>query len=485
MMRKATNFRWMVCSLLFFATMVNYLDRQVLSLTWKDFIAPGFHWTDNDYGTITACFSLVYAVCNLFAGRFIDWLGTRRGYLWAIFIWSAAACLHALCGRGTVLLVDGVASAEALRTLESGSAIALSVASVSVWLFLGCRCFLALGEAGNFPAAIKVTAEYFPKKDRAFATSVFNAGSSIGALVALVTIPPIAQKWGWEAAFVVIGALGFVWMGVWQFLYRSPNESAHVNAEELAYINSDEGGVRTSETAEAGAGLSFSRLLCMRETWAVVLALFLTNGCWWFFLFWTPGYLSDQFGYSSASGTGMMLVMALYAIVTVLSVWLCRIPTKLIARNGDNPCGSRMLAMFAFACLPLVVLFAQPLGSASAWFPAVLIGVACAGHQAWSANVYSVVGDLFPKTAVATVTGIAQFAGGIGSFAVNKASGMMFAVAANRGASFSFCGFDGKPAGYMVVFCWCAVAYLLAWVCMKILVRSPKLPSEKRKTLPV
>ena len=233
---KKTNFRWMICSLLFFATTVNYLDRQVLSLTWKDFISPEFHWTDADYGIITGYFSLIYAFCNLFAGKFIDWMGTKKGYMWAIFIWSLAACLHAACGWGTVQCVDGVDSVSAMRTLQAGSAVALSVASVSVWLFLGCRCLLALGEAGNFPAAIKVTAEYFPPKDRAFSTSIFNAGSSVGALAAPATIPLIAEHMGWEMAFIIIGALGFVWMGFWQFLYKKPGDNPRVNAAELAYI---------------------------------------------------------------------------------------------------------------------------------------------------------------------------------------------------------------------------------------------------------
>ena len=186
--RLMTNWRWWMCVLLFVATTVNYLDRQVLSLTWKDFIAPEFHWTDADYGTITAVFSLVYAVCMLFAGRFIDWMGTKKGYLWAIGVWSAGACLHAICGWAT-MHIEGFESVKAMTSVEAGSAVALAIASTSVWLFLAARCILALGEAGNFPAAIKVTAEYFPKKDRAFATSIFNAGASVGALVAPASIP--------------------------------------------------------------------------------------------------------------------------------------------------------------------------------------------------------------------------------------------------------------------------------------------------------
>ena len=207
--------------LLFVATTVNYMDRQVLSLTWKDFIAPEFHWTDNDYGTITAIFSIVYAFCMLFAGKFVDWMGTKKGYLWAIGVWSVGACIHAGCGWAT-MKIEGFDSIEAMGAVEAGSAAALAVASVSVWLFLAARAILALGEAGNFPAAIKTTAEYFPKKDRAFATSIFNAGASVGALIAPATIPLLAQFFkdrgiggGWEMAFIVIGALGFLWMGFW------------------------------------------------------------------------------------------------------------------------------------------------------------------------------------------------------------------------------------------------------------------------------
>ena len=486
---KKSNFRWMICSLLFFATTVNYLDRQVLSLTWKDFISPEFHWTDADYGVITGYFSLIYAICNLFAGKFVDWMGTKKGYMWAIFVWSLAACLHAACGWGTVQLVDGVDSVGAMRALETGSAVALSVASVSVWLFLGCRCMLALGEAGNFPAAIKVTAEYFPPKDRAYSTSIFNSGSSVGALLAPATIPLLAERFGWEAAFIVIGALGFVWMGFWQFLYKKPAENPRVNAEELAYIEEDEKvvvgsrsrtkdvgdstvglGLPTTTKDEPAAKISYLKAFSLRQTWSLVFGRFLTDGVWWFFLFWTPGYLSDQFGYKSSSGMGMALIITLYAIVTFASIYLCKIPTYMVEKRGMNAYEGRMVAMFLFACLPLLALGAQPLGRFSAWWPAILIGCACAGHQAWSANIYSVVSDMFPKSCIGTLTGIAQCAAGLGSFLVNIFAGRLFTYAAGQGDAFAFCGYTGKPAGYMIVFCYCAVAYLLGWCCMKGLV---------------
>ena len=477
-----SNFRWVICALLFFATTVNYLDRQVLSLTWKDFIAPVFGWTDNDYGTITATFSIIYALCNLFAGKFIDKLGTKKGYLWAIFIWSLGACLHAACGVGT-------------SALKAAGFVAMMGITASVWLFLACRAVLALGEAGNFPAAIKVTAEYFPKKDRAFATSIFNSGSSVGALAAPLTIPIIAKFWGWEMAFIVIGALGFVWMGFWIWLYKKPAENSRVSPEELKYIESDDatdgasGGPAPSPEEKK---ISYAKAFSLRQTWALVFGRFLTDGVWWFFLFWTPGYLSDQFGYKSDSGMGMALIFTLYAIVTFVSIYLCKIPTYMVDKRGMNAYEGRMVAMFIFACFPLLALGAQPLGSFSAWWPAILIGLACAGHQAWSANVYSVVGDMFPKSTIGTLTGIAQFAAGCGSFMVNKCAGALFTYAAGTtivdgvekemtkellaaGAQYArpameFLGYTGKPAGYCIVFGYCAVAYIVGWCFMKGLV---------------
>ena len=481
-MKKMSNFRWVICSLLFFATTVNYLDRQVLSLTYKDFIAPVFNWSDNDYGTITAVFSIIYALCNLVAGKFIDRLGTKKGYLWAIFIWSLGACLHAGCGVGTSWL-NGLG-----MTMVIGM-------SISVWLFLACRAVLALGEAGNVPAAIKVTAEYFPKKDRAFATSIFNSGSSVGALAAPLTIPLIAKYMGWEMAFIIIGALGFVWMFFWFALYTKPGVNPHVSADELAYINQDEGKEAKTEVVKAKEDekkISYGKAFSLRQTWALVLGRFLTDGVWWFFLFWTPGYLSDQFGYTSSSGMGMALIFTLYAIVTFVSIYLCKLPTYMVDKKEMNPYEGRMVAMFVFACFPLLALGAQPLGAVSAWFPAILIGLACAGHQAWSANVYSVVGDMFPKSTIGTLTGIAQFAAGCGSFMVNKCAGKLFTYASGTtlvdgqevemtkkllegGAQYArpameFLVYTGKPAGYCIVFGYCAVAYLVGWCCMKGLV---------------
>lgn len=467
---KMTNFRWVICSLLFVATTVNYLDRQVLSLTWKDFIAPEFHWNDANYGTITGYFSLVYAICMLFAGKVVDWLGTKKGYMWAILVWSLAACAHAFCGWAT-MHITGVESLEAMKSAEAGSALALSIASVSVWLFLGCRYMLGLGEAGNFPAAIKVTAEYFPKKDRAFATSIFNSGASVGALAAPALIPPLAEKFGWEAAFIIIGGLGFLWMGFWAFCYKKPAENTRfVNAAELAYVEQDNdvsAQVEAKPSAETST-ISFWKCFTFRQTWSFIVGKFMTDGVWWFYLFWAPGYFSDQFGYKSSSGTGMMLIITLYAIVTVVSIYGCKLPTIFVEKLGMNPYEGRMRAMLIFAFFPLVALFAQPLGGYSAWWPAVLIGFAAAGHQAWSANIFSTVGDMFPKSTIATITGIGGMAGGMGGFLINLYAGRLFTYAAET--NMKALGFTGKPAGYMIVFCFCAVAYIIAWTVMKLLV---------------
>ena len=474
-----TNWRWWMVVLLFVATTVNYMDRQVLSLTWKDFIAPEFHWTDNDYGTITAIFSIVYAICMLFAGKFVDWMGTKKGYLWAIGVWSAGACLHALCGWAT-MHIQGFESVGAMAAVETGSAAALAIASTSVWLFIAARCILALGEAGNFPAAIKVTAEYFPKKDRAFATSIFNAGASVGALVAPATIPLLAQYFknigiggGWEMAFVIIGALGFVWMGFWVFMYDKPQKSKHVNEAELEYIHQDDKEDAQSAAAPASAEekqISLWQCFKYRQTWSFIVGKFFTDGVWWFFLFWAPAYFSDQFGYKSSSGMGMALIITLYAIVTILSIFGGYLPKIFVDKKQMNPYQGRMLSMLIFAFFPLFALLAQPLGIHSAWWPAILIGLAGAGHQAWSANLFSTIGDMFPKSAIATITGIGGMAGGVGSFLIQKGAGMLFTYTDSLGEAFNFLGFSGKQGGYFIVFCCCGLAYVLAWTIMKTLV---------------
>ncbi len=472
---KMSNYRWTVCLMLFIATMVNYMDRQVLSLTWKDFIAPEFNWTDANYGTIAGVFSILYSISMLFVGKFVDKIGTKKGYLWAIGIWSIGACLHTFCGIFTAGLSTGTwtlsfeGAREAIKIAENAGTVIWSVSTVSIWLFLAARSILAVGESGNFPCAIKVTAEYFPKKDRAYATSLFNAGAQIGALLAPFTIPVIARYMGWEMSFLIIGTLGFFWMGFWVNMYESPSNQNKVNKAELAYIEQDSfaenEGKDKSESTEKG--ISILKCFTYRQTWAVVFGRCLPDGVWWFFLFWAPAYVKDVYGYSSDSTMGMLLIFTLY-LISMLSILGGYLPTIFIDRLGMNPFAGRMRAMFIFSLFPLLGLFAQPLGSISCWFPIIIIGIIGAAHQSWSANTYTVVSDMFPKSTVATVTGIGGMAGGIGSLLFNQGSGILFTYV--KETNMTFLNYEGIDAGYMIVFLIASVAYLFSWIMIKILV---------------
>jgi ACS family hexuronate transporter-like MFS transporter len=463
--------------MLFFATTINYLDRQVLSLTWKDFIAPEFHWTNNDYGTITALFSIFYAVSMLFAGRLVDWLDTKKGFLWAIGVWSFGAVIHAFCGIATSGFLTGKwlvgfeQAKEIIGTVDNTS----MVITVSVTLFIFARFVLAVGEAGNFPAAIKATAEYFPKKDRAFSTSIFNAGATVGALGAPISIPFIAKAWGWEAAFIIIGALGFVWMGFWIFIYQKPEVHPKVNAAELDYIQQDKLADIESgqETHEVKAKATFAAHFKYRQTWAFAVGKFMTDGVWWFFLFWTPAYLSSVYGMDSTESAFPLFVLYMITLLSIYGGWL---PSYFVDKKGMNPYAGRMKAMLIFAFFPLLALLAQPLGHITFWIPVIIIGIAGAAHQAWSANIFSTVGDMFPKSAIATVTGIGGMAGGVGSFFINKGSGVLFDF--TEQTQMQFMGFKGIEAGYFIIFSICAVMYLIGWSIMKTLVPKYKVITD-------
>ncbi|MGV0945955.1 MFS transporter [Empedobacter falsenii] len=492
---KPSSFRWTICSLLFVATTINYLDRQVLSLTWKDYLVPEFHWNNNDYGNITALFSIFYAVSMLFAGRFIDKMGTKKGFLYAIAIWSIGACLHAFCGIATAGFITNnwlVGFAGAKEILEKVSDTSLII-STSVNLFIFARLILAIGEAGNFPGAIKATAEYFPKKDRAFATSIFNAGATVGALAAPLTIPFIAKSMGWEMAFIIIGALGFIWMGFWIYLYQEPHKHPKVNSADLEYIQQDieeNTGVSTE-----GRKLTFSECFKYKQTWAFIFGKFMTDGVWWFYLFWTPAYLSSVYKMDSTQSALPLFVLYIITLLSIIGGWL---PKYFVDKLNMNPYSGRMRAMLIFAFFPLLALLAQPLGATSFWIPVIIIGIAGAAHQAWSANIFSTVGDMFPKSAIATIVGIGGMAGGIGSFLINKSSGVLFDYSHKNWTTIDGTPLlekypqyinerlpenllsdleksgaiivDGINKGYMIIFTICGVAYLTAWIVMKILV---------------
>ena len=470
--QKMTNFRWTIVVLLFATITINYLDRQVLSLTWDEFIKPEFHFGDDIYGFITGFFSLFYAVCYLFAGRFVDWIGTKKGFLWAIGIWSLGACVHAVCGIATEAVV-GLPDKTAL--INATGDVAVVISTVAMWAFIVARSILALGESGNFPAAIKTTAEYFPKKDRAYATSIWNAGASVGALASPLAIPPIAKAFGWEMAFIIIGAVGFVWMGFWIYYYDQPAKNKRVNAAELEYIEQDkyeQDAVNTDEKKK----ISFLKCFTYKQTWSFAFGKFMTDGVWWFFLFWMPLYIKAQFNIKTTDPTGQLLIFAMYAIITVLSIYGGKLPTIFINRSGQNPYAARMKAMLIFAFVPLLALFAQPLGTYSYWFPVILIALVCSAHQSWSANLFSTIGDMFPKGAIASITGIGGMAGGLGSFFLQTTAGKLFIYAEK--SNLQFFGFEGKPAGYFIMFCFCAVAYLIGWTVMKSLVPKYKVITD-------
>lgn len=486
---KKTNFRWMMCSILFFATMINYMDRQVLSLTWKDFIAPEFAWNDEDYGRLTSTFSLVYAVSLLFAGRFIDVIGAKKGYTWAVAVWSFGAILHAFCGIATCGIETGewfVGFNEAKETLRAFRVPGLLITTTSIYLFMVCRSILAIGQAGNFPAAVKVTSVYFPKKDTAYAISIFNNGASVGALIAPVTIPVLASHFGWEMAFFAIGALGYLWVIIWLMMYAKPQDNDHVNQAEYNYIMQDEDNVdynsrkqREADKAQK-AEKRIGMLKCFTDirTWALIAGKFMTDGVWWFFLFWTPVYISDFYGYTSDSPMGMSLIVLLY-LVSMLSIGGAYLPTYFMNNNGMTPYASRIRAMLLFAIIQLLGFLAVPLGFISPWLFVIIIGLQCASHQSWSANIYSMVGDFFPQSTIGTVTGIIGMAGGLASYLIMRYSGSLFTYADHAGETFSFLDYHGKQAAYMIMFCCFSVMYLIGWGIMKLLI--PKYDSTRKK----
>ena len=445
-MNKSTlgNYRWTICALLFFATTVNYLDRQVLSLL-KPMLEEKFGWTNSQYANITAVFQFTYAISMLFAGRIIDKLGTKKGYAWAIIIWSVGAVIHALA----IPMGEGIAAVLGWAGIVT--------VPVSVLGFMFARAVLGFGESGNFPAAIKATAEYFPKKERSFATGIFNSGTNVGAIMAPLTVPWIAGHWGWEAAFLIIGGVGLLWLAFWLVLYERPEQQKKLSAAELEYINSDTEKPE-EDTSVTKEKVSWTKLLGYKQTWAFTIGKFLTDGVWWFFLFWLPAFLKDQY---QMTGTAIMLpLVVLYSLTMFGSIGGGWFPVYFI-RKGYQPYDGRMKAMLLIAVIPLIVLLAQPLGYISFWMPVIFIGIAASAHQAWSANIFTTVSDMFPKKAIGSVVGIGGMAGGLGGVIVSKVGGALF-------DHYKALGHIGT--GYTIMFAFCAVAYLIAWAIMKSLV---------------
>jgi len=446
MIKSIGKYRWTICSLLFFATTINYLDRQVLSLL-KPSLEAEFGWTNSQYADIAAAFQFTYAISMLFAGRIIDKLGTKKGFIWAIVLWSLGAMIHAWA----VPIGDGL-----LKVLGWVGIISVPA---SVLGFIFSRMVLAVGESGNFPGAIKATAEYFPKKERSFATGIFNSGANVGAILAPLSVPWIESHYGWEAAFLIVGAVGFIWLIFWFIFYEKPEEQTRMSKEELAYIQAGDEVIETNnETVLPHKNIPWAKLLGYNQTWSFITGKFLTDGVWWFFLFWLPAFLNDQYGMQK---TEIMLPLAmLYSLTMFGSIGGGWFPTYFI-NKGHEVYAARMKAMFVIALIPLVVLAAQPLGHITFWIPVLLIGIGASAHQAWSANIFTTVSDLFPKSAIGSVVGMGGMAGGIGGVLITKVAGGLFD---------HYKALGHIETGYTIMFAFCALAYLLAWFIMKSLV---------------
>jgi MFS transporter, ACS family, hexuronate transporter len=431
MQQKIGKYRWTICGLVFFATTVNYLDRAVISLL-KSNLSTEFNWDDGDYANIELAFKISYAVGMLIAGRVIDKLGTKIGYALATFIWSLAAIGHALA--------KGVTG------------------------FMTARAVLGVSEAGNFPAAIKTVAEWFPKKERAFATGLFNSGSNIGAIIAPLTVPFIAKEWGWQWAFIITGAFGFIWLILWFIYYEIPQKQKKLGQVEYEYIHSDVDEKGDTETT--GPKLSWFRLLSFRQTWAFAIGKFLTDPIWWFYLFWLPDFLESEYG---IKGTAVALPVALvYTMSTVGSIGGGWVPMNLI-RNGWPVFKARKTSMLVYAFLVIPILFAQIMGDINMWLAVAIIGLAAAAHQAWSANIFTTVSDMFPKNSTASVTGIGGMFGALG--------GILLTAFVQKKLFVHYRAIGEIETAYYIMFAICASAYLLAWIIMHFLV-----PRMKRVT---
>lgn len=417
------RYRWVICALLFFATTLNYLDRAVIGLL-KEHLTAVFAWTESDYSNIVVCFQVAYAVSLLGVGAVIDRVGTKLGYAVSIVVWSLAAMFHGF--------------------------------ATGTWGFAAARAALGVGESGNFPAANKTVAEWFPQQERAFATGLYNSGANIGAIVAPLIVPWIAVNWGWQWAFILTGVVGFVWLAFWLALYTKPAENRHVTAAELTYIN--EGVAAPAESGPvAERRIGWRELLGCRQTWAFFFGKFFTDPVWWFFLFWLPAFLQSEYGLS-----GMEISLPLIAVYTISSVgsvfggWL----PKRFMQRGSSASSARRNAMLLYALVPLLVVATQWAGRMNMWFAVLIIALACAAHCAWSANLFATVSDMFPRRAVASVTGIGGMAGAVGGILVAKAAGLLF-------DHFKAQGDIG--IGYGIMFVVCAVSYIVAWALMQLL----------------
>jgi MFS transporter, ACS family, hexuronate transporter len=417
------NYRWRICALLFFATTINYLDRQVISLLKDDYFEPLFGWSETDYSRLVIAFQISYAIGMLGAGWLVDKIGTKLGYAISIVLWSIAAMVHAFA-----------------RSIPG---------------FAAARSFLGISEAGNFPSAIKTVAEWFPKKERALATGIFNSGSNVGAIIAPLTVPLIAIHFGWEWAFIATGLTGFIWLFFWFRYYNEPIKQKNLSQTELNYIQSDQ----QASSSTTDKPVKWISLLGYRQTWAFILGKFLTDPIWWFYLFWLPSFLNKEYGLAKTQlALPVALVYVLASVGSIFGGWL----SGHFINKGDDVYRARKKAMLIFALMAVPVVMAQAAGSITLWFAVGIIGLAAAGHQAWSANLYSISSDVFPKKVVASVVGIGSMAGAVGGIIIAQTAGRLL-------DHFKLAG--TIETGYYIMFIICGSAYVLAWVIMNQLIK--------------
>ena len=413
---KRTNVRWTVVALIFFATTVNYIDRQVIGLL-KPYIQDDLGWSEADYGYIVTAFQVAYGIGMIVGGRMLDRLGSKLGYSIAIIVWSLGAVAHA-----TVRSVTGFGAARAV---------------------------LGLGEAGNFPAAVKVIAEWFPKRDRAFATGVFNSGTTIGAIIAPIIVTAITLQWGWRWAFIVTGMLGFIWVVFWWVLYHSPQKHHRVNAEELAYIQSDEEEENDVKDEKEGKVITWRQLFRHRQTYAILFSRFVTDWVWWFFLFWTPDFLNKTHGVD-LKATVLPLII-IYTMSSIGGIYGGHVSSQFIRLGRSvNFARKTTILLFALLVLPLnAVPYIQNM-----WMVVLIIGLATSTHQAWASNIFTIVSDVYPKQVVGSMTGISSVGGAVGGALASSFVGLILEW----------------TGSYAYIFMIASTMYLLAWLTLRLFV---------------
>jgi ACS family hexuronate transporter-like MFS transporter len=415
------NYRWLIVTLLFFATTINYMDRQLIGLL-KPILEKEFNWTETDFAHIVMAFTAAYAVGLISFGWLIDRIGTKLGYTITVVVWSLASMFHAL----------------------ARSAFGFGVARVG----------LGLGEAGNYPAAMKTVSEWFPKKERALATGLFNAGTSVGVVVSLLVVPLILNYYGWQEVFWITGAMGFIWLIFWWIYYEVPSRQKRLSAEEYKLISS---GQDADGKIDSTNRVKWQRLFLFPQTWVMITGKGLIDPIYWFFLFWLPSYFSSTFDLDLKKPS--LQLMLIYAATTVGSIGGGYLSSLLI-RKGWPVMKARKTVLFVFALLEVSIILAQ--FATEAWVAVGLISLAVAVHQAWATNVFTMASDMFPTEAVSSVVGIGGMAGAVG--------GILFPILIGSLLD-SYKAAGNLAGGYHLIFTLCGFTYLVAWLIMHLLTR--------------